>query len=60
MENTVTQMQKRYVTAQELGGMIGVSEDVIWRWARDGRIPSVRIGRRLFFVADKVFAALEG
>ena len=55
----IQQNQRRYVSAVELSSMIGLSEDAIWRLARLGKIPSVRIGRRVMFKPDEVFKMIE-
>lgn len=57
----MTSLPPPLVTAGEVAERFAVSEDTVWRWARDGRFPSVRLpgGTVRFRVAD-VVDAIEG
>jgi excisionase family DNA binding protein len=37
-----------------------VSRTTIWRWARDGKIPSTRLGRNLMIPRDGLRALIDG
>ena len=50
---------KKYVSAEELATMTPLTVSSIWRYARLGVIPAVKIGRRYMFDVEAVFAALE-
>lgn len=43
-------MQKRYIKSGDIGAMLKVRGAIIRRWAREGKIPSVKLpnGRFLF------------
>lgn len=53
------QSPKKYVSAAELASMTPLSENSIWRYARLGLIPAVKVGRRYMFDPSAVFAKLE-
>ena len=60
MDYTVNgQPPKKYVSAAELASMTPLSENSIWRYARLGLIPAVKVGRRYMFDPSVVFAKLE-
>jgi predicted DNA-binding transcriptional regulator AlpA len=60
MDYTVNgQPSKKYVSAAELAAMTPLSENSIWRYARLGLIPAVKVGRRYMFDPSAVFATLE-
>ncbi|MCE9556754.1 MAG: helix-turn-helix domain-containing protein [Planctomycetes bacterium] len=48
-----------YATAADLAARLGIAPKTVWKLARNGKIPSVRIGRRCIrFDADAVVAVL--
>ena len=50
----------RLITTSELASRLGVTSDTIRKWARDGRVPCLRVCRKtLRFDAAAVVAALE-
>lgn len=50
----------RLITAFELAHRLGVTASTIHDWARDGRIPCLRVGQKtLRFNPDAVIAFLE-
>ncbi|MCH8269997.1 MAG: helix-turn-helix domain-containing protein [Planctomycetes bacterium] len=58
MEHTLTD-PRRLLTPAELSERFGLKENTIRRWARDGRIPCVRLGSRtLRFDPDAVAAMI--
>lgn len=46
------------LTANQLAEKLNVSEQVIWRLARENKIPHIRIGRAMRFDLEKVLTAL--
>jgi len=38
---------------------LGLSVWTVYRWARDGRLKSIRLGRRLLFTEDDLCALIE-
>lgn len=52
-------ISKQLVTAPKLGEILNMKEDGIWRLARQGKIPVVKIGRSMRFDVDDVLAALK-
>lgn len=57
----ISQTPERHglVTAQELSDTLAVPRSSIWRLAREGTIPCVRIGRNLRFDQEAVMEALS-
>ena len=54
-------MSDELLTAEELGARIRLKPDTIVSWARQGRIPSLRLSRKVIrFRLTDVVAALEG
>jgi excisionase family DNA binding protein len=52
--------QRKLINHHELAEILAVSEQAVWRLARLGRIPSIRLGRSYRFNPDVVLKALEG
>jgi len=51
-------MLPELLTAQELADRLRVEKDTVYRWTRAGKIPSIRLGGRLFrYELDKVLAS---
>lgn len=49
----------RLLTASETADLLGLSEETVKAWARQGRIPCIRLGSRtLRFDWDQVLAGL--
>jgi excisionase family DNA binding protein len=46
------------ITSEELASRLRISKATVRRWAREDRLPSVRIGRRLLFHPRTVELAL--
>ena len=40
-------------TAKQMAEMLQVSKKTIWKWGRDGQLPTVRIGRQVRFIMPK-------
>jgi predicted DNA-binding transcriptional regulator AlpA len=59
MKITINGAPKKFISAQELAALTPLSENAIWRYARLGLIPAVKVGRRYMFDAEKVFGVLE-
>lgn len=60
MEETIqTKINRRYITAAELGEMMGLSADAVWRLARLNKIPHSHVGRRVVFNPETVFAFID-
>ena len=52
---------RRLVTAGELAVLLGVTTETIRHWARDGRIPCLRVGQKTIrFDRDSVLEAIRG
>lgn len=54
--------ESRLLTARELGEVLNVPVSTVWKWARSGQVPSVRLpGGRSFvrFDLSEVEAALR-
>ncbi len=43
-----------FLNAADLAGILGVCRETVRRMARDGRIPSVRVGKSVRFDLDAV------
>lgn len=49
----------RLITAREMATLLGAKPEAVRSWARDGRVPCLRVGRRtLRFDVDGVLAAI--
>lgn len=46
-------------TSQDLATALGVTRQTIWAMAKDGRLPSIRLGRCLRFPVKALKAALK-
>ena len=51
---------EKLLNSRELAAMCGVNDTLLEQMAKDGRIPSVRIGRLLRFEPAAVLAVLRG
>lgn len=50
----------RLMTAEEIGRLLNLPVHSVWRLARQGDLPVLRVGRLLRFDFRRVMAALEG
>jgi excisionase family DNA binding protein len=46
-------------TAQEVAELLGVSHEYIWQLSREGRIPTVSLGRARRYRRESILAWLE-
>ena len=46
-------------TAEPVADRLGTSKQQVYTYAREGKIPHVRVGRRVLFDMDKIEAWLE-
>ena len=44
---------------QEAAGFLGVNDEVLRRWARDGRVPAAKLGREWRFSRRQLIEFLE-
>lgn len=55
-------MERKMLTAQEVADYLCLSKEMVYRCAREGTLPAVKIGRRTLFdkqSLDRHFANLE-
>lgn len=53
-----TKTEPKLLTAEELADHLRIEKDTVYRWTRAGKIPSIRLGGRLFrYELDKVLAS---
>lgn len=45
-------VERLAVNAVEAAEMLGISERTLWKWTREKRVPSVKIGRRVLYPVD--------
>ena len=43
------QRGKELITAEETAELLGVKKNTLWRWARDGYLVPIKIGRKSFY-----------
>lgn len=48
------------MTAAEVGDLLGIPTSTVYRLARNGRLPSARLGRTVRFLRDEVEGVLRG
>ncbi|HST39418.1 MAG TPA: helix-turn-helix domain-containing protein [Conexibacter sp.] len=48
------------MTAAEVGEMLGIPTSTVYRLARNGTLPSARLGRTVRFLRDNVEDVLRG
>lgn len=53
-------MESRYFGIKELSEYTSVPESTLYDWARIGKIPSIKIGRKVLFDKKEVDHFLEG
>lgn len=58
-ELSQTVVNRGLVTAEALSDTLSIPRSSIWRLAREGRIPCLRIGRQIRFDRDAVMGALR-
>ena len=47
-------MEKRYLTIKECANYCGISENTLYRWSREGKIPVCKISNLLRFDRVKI------
>jgi predicted DNA-binding transcriptional regulator AlpA len=52
-------MEEKYITAEELTKLLPLPLQSIWRYARQGIIPCLKIGRRTLFNPKEVLSVLK-
>jgi len=55
-------INKRYASIKEVSAYTSLAESTLYEWAGTGRIPSIKIGRRVLFDLqdiDKVMASMR-
>ena len=58
----MTDMKKRYVNIREVSIYTSIPKKTLYEWAGIGRIPSIKMGRRVLFDLhdiDKVMASMK-
>jgi excisionase family DNA binding protein len=55
----MTAETQRLLDADEMSHVLKISREALWRLARQGTVPSLRVGRLLRFDEEKVLLALE-
>lgn len=55
----VTAVQRRYWRVPELAAELGISPHTVWKWIREGLLPSVRIGGAILLERDQVTRLIE-
>jgi excisionase family DNA binding protein len=38
-------LEKELLGAEDVAGLIGVNENTVWRWCREGKLPCLKIGK---------------
>ncbi len=56
--NQKSKNAEKVLGMRELADALGVSYWTVWRWQREGQIPTIRIGKKLFFRVSAVEARL--
>ena len=54
----MTTTTEKVLNMKELADVLGVSYWTIWRWQREGKIPVIRMNKRVFFRLNSVMARL--
>lgn len=49
---------ERVLGMRELADALGLSYWTVWKWQKEGKIPTIRIGKKLFFRVSAVEARL--
>lgn len=57
---TEEERNKRYVRASVIAARYGYDVATVYRWAREGKIPSIPFGRTVRFDLAAVIEAVEG
>jgi len=47
---------ENYYTQAEAAQAIGKTRETLWKWAKEGKIPVVRVGREVLIRKDDLFA----
>lgn len=45
---------EKIVTSRELAELLGISFWTIWKWTKEGKIPSIRVNKRIFYRVSSV------
>jgi len=51
--------KKRFLTTEEVATLLRTSPRTVARWAKEGRLPAVRIGKQWLFPAEELEALLR-
>lgn len=53
-------VERLTVSAAEAAMMLGVSERTLWKWTKEGRIPFVKIERRVLYSVEMLRQFVNG
>jgi excisionase family DNA binding protein len=56
---TVAISEKLLLTAAEVAGLTGLHQDVVYRWGKSGRFPTLRVNRTVRFPRRAIEAWIE-
>lgn len=57
---TPKKVERLTVNAVEAAEMLGISERTLWKWTREKRIPSVKVGRRVLYSVEALRRFING
>jgi excisionase family DNA binding protein len=58
--SALPQQGQGFVTAKPIAKFFSITEPTVYRWAAEGKIPSIRFQGTIRFDFEKVRAAIEG
>ncbi len=54
------QQSEKYLTSDEVGKLLNVSANTLWRWNRDGYLKSIKVGRTPMYRQSDIDRLREG
>lgn len=51
---------QKYHSCSEVARMLKVSKSTIWNWRNNGKLPSYRLGSKVYFKIEDISLILEG
>lgn len=49
----------KYVTRKEAAALLGIQTPALWRWTKEGRISSRKLGRKVYYEYEQVCSLIK-
>lgn len=58
--NCSATLEQDHYNCSEVASMLKISKSTVWNWRNSGKLPSIRIGGKVFFSKDNILKLKQG